>query len=94
MTPADLKAWRKRMGYTQQEAAAALGMSAAGYQQLESGRNKGTGKQFAPDKRTALACAAIEAGLPPVGTDVSSDMSNIEARAVAWAADAAGDDHV
>lgn len=61
MTPADLKAWQQAMGYTYETAAEALGISRSGFQKLLSGANP-------IDKRTALACAAIAAGVPPWGS--------------------------
>lgn len=57
MTATDLRAWQAAMGYTYETAAHALGMSRSGYAKLVLG-------QAAIDKRTALACAAIEAGVP------------------------------
>lgn len=57
MTPADLRAWQVQMGYkTQQDAAAALGVSWATYKRWLT----------APElpRLTALACAALAAGLP------------------------------
>lgn len=63
MTPTDLRAWQDFMGYTQPQAAGALGMSLSGYQQLRSGFSRTTGKPIKIDQRTALACAAIAAGL-------------------------------
>lgn len=56
MTPTDLRAWQASMGYTYETAAIALGMSRSGYAKLVGG-------QAGIDKRTALACAAIAAGL-------------------------------
>lgn len=58
MTPEDLKAWRLSLGLTQQQAADTLGMTRQGYQLLEYGR-------YPIDRRTALACAALEHGLEP-----------------------------
>lgn len=58
MTPADLRAWQTLMGYTYETAAEALGMSRSGFAKLLAGANP-------IDKRTALACAAIAAGLGP-----------------------------
>ena len=58
MTPADLKAWQQAMGYTYETAAEALGISRSGFAKLIAGAN-------AIDKRTALACAAIAAGISP-----------------------------
>ena len=58
MTCADLRAWQAAMGFTYDTAAEALGMSRSGYGKLVLGRSK-------IDMRTALACAAIAAGLKP-----------------------------
>ena len=64
MTPADLRAWQAAMGYTQDRAAEALGMSSSGYKDLVAGVRRTTGKPIGLiDRRTALACAAIAAGL-------------------------------
>lgn len=57
MTTTEFRAWHKTMGYSSWTAGAeALGMSRSGYAKLLGGRVK-------IDRRTALACAAIEAGL-------------------------------
>lgn len=56
MTPDDLRAWQKEMGYTYDTAADALGMSRSGYANLVLGKS-------GIDLRTALACAALAAGL-------------------------------
>jgi DNA-binding XRE family transcriptional regulator len=63
MTPADLAAWRAHMAYTQRQAAAALGITLATYQRLERGAEWSDGAAVTIDRRTALACAAIAAGL-------------------------------
>ena len=63
MTPADLAAWRAHLGYTQREAAAALGVTLATYQRLERGAEWSDGAAVTIDRRTALACAALAAGL-------------------------------
>lgn len=60
MTTNDLRAWQAHMGYTYDTAAAALGMSRSGYAKLVLG-------QSTIDLRTALACAAIVAGIQPYG---------------------------
>ena len=60
MTPEDFKAWRERLDMTQQEAADAIGVTKRSVQMWEAGDR--------PIGRTvALACAAINAGLTPVG---------------------------
>ena len=57
MTPTDLRAWQAALGYTYDTAAEALGMSRSGYAKLVLGQTDTI------DRRTALACAAIAAGL-------------------------------
>lgn len=63
MTPADLRAWQAAMGYTYDTAAEALGISRSAYADLVSGVSRTTGQPKQIDRRTALACAAIAAGL-------------------------------
>lgn len=63
MTSDDLLSWRESLGLTQRGAAEALGVSLPTYQQMERGTAWATGKPVAIDKRTALACAAIKAGM-------------------------------
>lgn len=58
MTPEDLRAWQAHMGYTYETAAQALGVSRSGYAKLVLG-------QSVIDRRTALACAAVAAGIGP-----------------------------
>ena len=69
MTPADLAAWRQGMCYSQRAAAAALGVTLATYQRLERGAEWTDGATVTIDRRTALACAAIAAGLTPWGEE-------------------------
>ena len=69
MTPADLAAWRERMAFTQRQAAAALGITLPTYQRLERGAEWTDGTPVQIDRRTALACAAIAAGLAPWGEE-------------------------
>lgn len=64
MTPSDLSAWRAHMLLSQREAAAALGISLPTYQRLERGAEWSDGAAVHIDRRTALACAALAAGLP------------------------------
>lgn len=63
MTPTDLAAWRAQMTYTQRQAATALGVTLATYQRLERGAEWADGAAVTIDRRTALACAALAAGL-------------------------------
>jgi DNA-binding XRE family transcriptional regulator len=67
MTPEDLKKWRQDMGYNQREAADALGLTLPAYQQKEKGVSWITKKPIVIDRRVALACAALKAGLAPEG---------------------------
>lgn len=57
---AALIAWRTRMRWSQRDAAAALGMTLVGYQELERGSSFGTGKPRPVKRSILLACAALE----------------------------------
>ena len=63
MTPEDLRAWQAHMGYTYDSAAKALGISRSAYADLLAGVSRTTGKPRDVDRRTALACSALAAGL-------------------------------
>jgi len=63
MTPADLAAWQAQMGFSQREAAAALGVTLPTYQEWRRGTRFRDGAPIDIDRRTALACAALAAGL-------------------------------
>lgn len=68
MTADQLKEWRQSLNLTQQAASEALGIRLSNYQILERGRKFGIDDApRAIDRRTALACAAIAAGLKPYG---------------------------
>ena len=69
MTSAQLAEWRNGLGMTQRTAAEALGVTLATYQRLERGQEWDGSKPVFPDRRTALACAAIRAGLQPEGSE-------------------------
>lgn len=56
MSAAGLRAWQARMGYTQQQAAEALGVSLATYKRYLTGEVPHV---------VGLACAALAAGLQP-----------------------------
>ncbi|RRD43542.1 XRE family transcriptional regulator [Comamonadaceae bacterium OH3737_COT-264] len=62
ITDDDLQQWQRYMGYTQQQAAQALGVSQATYCDWLAGMSRTTGKPVHIDKRTELACAALAAG--------------------------------
>lgn len=53
MTPTDLLAWRQRQGWTQQQAADALGRSLRSYHALERG-------EAGISRETELACETLE----------------------------------
>lgn len=73
MTPSDFRAWRAALGLTQAQAAARLGLSVSTIKTYESGflrrRDAHTGELVEVEipRTVALACAAIAAGLKPVG---------------------------
>lgn len=60
MTGPDLKAWRARLGYTQQAAAEALGISVSQLIDYETGRKRGTDRAAPIPRLVALACLALE----------------------------------
>ena len=65
MTPTDLRAWQRSMHCTYDTAAQALGISRSTYANLLAGVDPETGEPKQIDRRTALACAAIAAGIQP-----------------------------
>ena len=67
-SPAHLRAWQIRMGYTYDTAAEALGVVRSTYGRMLAGATTGKAVErlSAVDRRTALACLAIEMGLSPV----------------------------
>ena len=67
MRPESLRRWRADMGWSQRKAASELGITLKTYQQLERGQSWATGEPVLPCLRTALACAALRARLPPEG---------------------------
>ena len=58
MTDEELRAWQADQGLTQQEAALRLGITLSGYKKRALG-------QVPITRETALACAALAAGLQP-----------------------------
>jgi transcriptional regulator with XRE-family HTH domain len=72
MKPESLKAWRKRHKWTQARAARELGISENGYMAYEKGssRRRVAGElanvNIRIPKTVALACAALNYGLPPM----------------------------
>lgn len=67
MTSAQLAQWRADLGLTHRAAAEALGVTLATYQRWERGQEWDGSKPVTIDHCTALACAAIRAGLSPEG---------------------------
>ena len=65
MTHADFLAWHQAMGYTYDTGAAALGVNRSTYANLMAGVRRDSGTPVVYDRRTALACAALAAGLGP-----------------------------
>lgn len=60
MTAGDLRAWQARHGYTYNTAAEALGMGRTTFAEYLK-------REGALPRWLALACAAIDAGLRPIG---------------------------
>ena len=71
MTHADFLAWHQAMGYTYDTGAAALGVNRSTYANLMAGVRRDSGTPVVYDRRTALACAALAAGLRAVGAGVA-----------------------
>jgi transcriptional regulator with XRE-family HTH domain len=73
MSPEQFRAWRAGLGLTQLQAAAKLGLSVSMLKNYESGflrrRDAHTGELIEVEipRAIALACAAIAAGLKPIG---------------------------
>ena len=63
MSPADLAAWQAEMGFTQRQAATALGVTLPTYQEWRRGARFRDGAPVEIDRTTALACAALAHGL-------------------------------
>lgn len=61
--PGALEAWRQRMGWSQRQAAAELGLNLKTYQQQERGVSWKTGEPITAPRTTLLAAAALEQGL-------------------------------
>lgn len=56
----ELGEWQRRMGFTYVQAAVALGCAVSTYTEMIGGRTR-------IDRRTALACSAIENRIKPIG---------------------------
>lgn len=75
MTPEDFKAWMATQNLAKPGAARALGVSEGTIADWMRGTSRTTGKPVAPDRRTALACAALAAGLDEWRPDVNADVN-------------------
>lgn len=69
MTETALKQWRGRLGISQREAAARLGMTLAAYQANEREGDYTTGRPKTPKRMLLLAAAAIEKNIDPIAKD-------------------------
>ncbi len=65
MTPEDFKAWRKVMGFTQAQAAEALGISKPTVENYDKGIRREDGRPFDIPHPVALACSALYHKLEP-----------------------------
>lgn len=63
MSPEQFKAWREHLGLSQQDAAAALGISKGSVQLYERGARREDERPVVIPKTVALACAAIALGI-------------------------------
>ncbi|WP_410174800.1 helix-turn-helix domain-containing protein [Microbulbifer thermotolerans] len=63
------KLWRERMGWTQREAARALGVTLATYQSWENERRWKDGATLTPPRTALLAAAALEADIAQISID-------------------------
>ena len=65
------RAWKKRMGYTQREVSVVLDLSVSGVRYYEAGDRRDRKGEESKNVEIPLvvlfACAAVEAGLKPVG---------------------------
>lgn len=65
-TISPFRAWRRRLGFSQIEAAKALGLSESRIMDYEKGVTRGHERPAPVPRHVALACAAIENKLEPV----------------------------
>ena len=67
MTPEELRSWQARMGWSALQASKRLGVSYATYRDWAAGFSRNSGSPIKMPPLLPLACAALEAGLQPVG---------------------------
>jgi transcriptional regulator with XRE-family HTH domain len=63
MTSAEFKRWREHMGWSQQAAANALGISKPSVEVYEHGRRLDDGRNVVIPRAIELACAALALGI-------------------------------
>lgn len=74
MTPRDFRAWRRKMGLTQEKAAKILGMGRTAVSQYDTGKRRAPAEIIETVPRyIALACTAISHGLAPYGSENDKD---------------------
>ncbi|MGV6875912.1 helix-turn-helix domain-containing protein [Pseudochelatococcus sp. B33] len=74
MTPDDFKGWRKTMGYSQAQAAGALGVSKPTIENYERGTRREDDRPVVIPHTVALACTALYLELDPwpmAGEDIT-----------------------
>lgn len=75
VTSDELRSWQARMGLSALQASKRLGVSYATYRQWIAGFSRNGGRPIALPPLLPLACAALEAGLQPVGDQPRSSPS-------------------
>jgi hypothetical protein len=83
LDPKALRAWARRMGFDRASAAAALGMSMSAYGSMLA-TEKANRPRSAIGLRTAYACAAIEAGIEPIGNTGEDLQAWMERMSFTW----------
>ena len=66
MTPQEFRDWRKRLGWSQQQAAAALDKGLSNIQAYERGARKTGGPAYPIPRAVALACCELARRVPAV----------------------------
>jgi hypothetical protein len=61
LTPGDMRKWQSDRGFSASEAASMIGVALSTYYQMIQ-----DGSGYVIDLKTALACAAIASGVPPL----------------------------